>query len=126
MGIKGTHHGFSHFKSGKQVEENFIKLINYQVGLFSQICLKMQSITEGENTLLDNSLIMLGSGLGHGNTHTNKNVACIVAGKGGGSVRTGHNYIHSEGFRLSNIHLGMLKTAGVKINSFGLGKTPTI
>jgi hypothetical protein len=63
--------------------------------------------------------MMLSSGMGDGNKHSNTNLPCVVAGKGGGSVKTGMHYAHDRGTSISNIHLGMLKTAGVKINKFG-------
>ena len=117
--VSMDHHGASHHTTSKAARESFTAIIKYQVGLFANICQKMKDIKEGDNTLLDNSLMMLSSGMGDGNKHSNTNLPCVVAGKGGGSVKTGMHYAHDRGTSISNIHLGMLKTAGVKINKFG-------
>jgi len=50
---------------------------------------KMANLREGEGTLLDNCIMMWGSGLEDGDRHSRKNLPFIIAGKGGGSIRTG-------------------------------------
>ena len=47
------------------------------------------ALREGDGTLLDNCLMMWGSGLEDGNKHSRENLPFIIAGKGGGSLNTG-------------------------------------
>jgi hypothetical protein len=49
----------------------------------------MHSLPEGEGTLLDNCILMWGSGLEEGNKHTREHLPFVIAGKGGGSLKTG-------------------------------------
>jgi hypothetical protein len=50
---------------------------------------KMHALKEGEGTLLDNCIMMWGSGLEDGNKHRRDNLPFILAGKGGGALKTG-------------------------------------
>ena len=50
---------------------------------------KMSALKEGEGSLLDNCLMMWGSGLEDGDKHKRENLPFIIAGRGGGSIRTG-------------------------------------
>ena len=47
---------------------------------------KLHGLREGDGTLLDNCIMMWGSGLEDGNKHTRENLPFILAGKGGGSI----------------------------------------
>ena len=77
----------------------------------------MHSIKEGDKTLLDNSLVLFGSGIRDGNRHNTDRLPIIVAGKGGGSVRTGQVYSYKN-IPMCNLLLGTLKTAGCQLNKF--------
>ena len=50
---------------------------------------KMHGLREGDGTLLDNCIMMWGSGLEDGNKHTRANLPFVLAGRGGGSLKTG-------------------------------------
>jgi hypothetical protein len=50
---------------------------------------RMHNLREGEGTLLDNCIMMWGSGLEDGNKHTRENLPFILAGRGGGKLQTG-------------------------------------
>ena len=50
---------------------------------------KMHSLKEGDGTLLENCIMMWGSGLEDGDRHTRANLPFILAGSGGGAINTG-------------------------------------
>jgi hypothetical protein len=79
---------------------------------------KMDGIKEGDKTLLDNSLVLFGSGMWDGERHNHKQKPLVVAGKGGGKVKTGQHLVN-EGTRMNNLLLGMMQTAGCPIKKFG-------
>ena len=47
--------------------------------------------------LLDNCIMMWSSGLEDGNQHTRQNLPFIIAGKGGGSIKTGRFLADAKG-----------------------------
>ena len=44
----------------------------------------MKSTAEGDGSLLDNTMIVYGSGISDGNKHNNENLPILLAGRGGG------------------------------------------
>jgi hypothetical protein len=50
---------------------------------------RMAAIREGDGTLLDNCILMWGSGLEDGDKHTRANLPFIIAGGGGATLKTG-------------------------------------
>ena len=116
-GIKENHHSLSHH-GGKETRINGIMEINkFLLGFYVKMVKKMSKIQEGNGTLLDNSLIHLGSYIKDGQRHSVHDLPILVAGAGGGSVKTGYYYNH-KGKHLNSLLLGIAKTAGCKMNSF--------
>jgi hypothetical protein len=68
----------------------------FNIQQFAYMVNKMANLREGDGTLLDNCIMMWGSGLEDGNRHTRENLPFIIAGGGGGSLRTGR-FILAEG-----------------------------
>jgi len=58
---------------------------------------RLRSLREGEGTLLDNCIMMWGSGLEDGNKHVRANMPFVIAGKGGGTINTGRFIPDVEG-----------------------------
>ena len=61
----------------------------FNVDQFAYMVKKMHALKEGDGTLLDNCIMMWGSGLEDGNKHRRDNLPFILAGKGGGALKTG-------------------------------------
>jgi hypothetical protein len=69
----------------------------FNIEQFAYMVKKLHSLKEGAGTLLDNCIMMWGSGLEDGNKHTRENLPFILAGKGGGSIETGRFLPHTKG-----------------------------
>ena len=117
-GASGSHHDNSHCGNDAKKRENTEKIARYHVSMYSKMLQKMNSIKEGEGTLLDNSLVLFGSGMKDGNRHSHKDLPILVGGKGGGKVKTGLHKANNNG-KMNNLLLGMMQTAGCQIKSFG-------
>jgi hypothetical protein len=92
---------------------------------FADLLHKLQSIREGEGTLLDHSIVVYGctnsSGTGNGwPGHSLKDVGCILAGRGGGLLpKTGRQVRYSDGTPLSNLWLTLAQLVGLDRKEFG-------
>src|SRR6185369_3044667 len=70
-------------------------------------------------SILDNSMIVYGSGNSDGNRHTHVNLPVILAGGGGGSLTPGR-YVRYKSTPFSNLFLSMADRMGVeKLERFG-------
>jgi hypothetical protein len=75
----------------------------------------MASLKEGDGTLLDHSIMVWGTGLEDGNKHTRANLPFVVAGKGGGSLRTGR-YLPGVKANQGDLLQTLLTAAGIPLD----------
>lgn len=118
-GVQGGFHQLSHHAGNKEKLEMYSKINIYHMMLFSRMLQRMKSIKEGDNTLLDNSLIMLGSGLRDGNKHEHHNLPMLIAGKGRKKMERGFQREFKKDTPLSNLVLGMIQASGIEMSQFG-------
>ena len=79
----------------------------------------MKSVKEGDGTLLDNSMIVYGSGIGDGNAHTHEDLPILLAGRGGGTITPGRHIVAPRHTPLNNLLVSLLHKGGVRTDNFG-------
>lgn len=75
-------------------------------------------IREGAGTLLDNTLIVVGSETSYARVHSVDNIPFMMAGKAGGRIKTGL-HIAGNGDPITRIGLTAMKVMGVPIDKWG-------
>jgi hypothetical protein len=118
IGVKGDHHTISHHKNQKRWTDDYTTVSRWYIEQFVYLLERMKGIDEGGSSLLDNCMVLYGSGLKDGNGHKTKNLPILVAGRGGGSIRPGRRIVSPEGTPLTNLHLSLLQRMGVEAESF--------
>ena len=96
--------------------------------LFAEFLRKLKSTPEGDSNLLDQSMIVYGSGLSDGNGHTHDQLPTVLAGRGGGFVQPGRHIIYQRETPVTNLFLTMLHRVGVRPEHVGdsTGRLPGI
>jgi hypothetical protein len=89
LGFKDEHHSVTHHNLQAEKVDKVAKSTEFNISQFAYMITKMHSLREGDGTLLDNCIMMWGSGLEDGNKHARENLPFILAGRGGGSINTG-------------------------------------
>jgi hypothetical protein len=79
----------------------------------------MQSIKEGEGTLLDNSMVVYGGGISDGDAHNHNDLPVLLAGKGAGTIKTGRHVRYADNTPMNNLYLSMLDRVGVPADTLG-------
>ncbi len=119
VGVNSGHHELSHHQNDEKKMADIQKIDEYLTGQFAYFLDRLKSTPEGNGNLLDNSMICYGSAIGDGNRHTHHDLPIILAGKGGGTIKTGfHHQVKTE-TPLSNLFVSMLDRAGAPVTSFG-------
>jgi hypothetical protein len=135
LNINQDHHGMSHHNGNAATGALLAKVEAWEISMFSSFLQKLDAIKEGNNTILDNSLIFLSSELADGNAHnqgattyagfsapTGKPI--LLAGSAGGKIKTGRHAIYSAAPQ-ANLFIALLNTLGVPATTFGAaGTTP--
>ena len=118
-GTNGSHHEFSHHQDKEEKYTNYSKINRWHNEQLAYMMDRMSAIQEGERTLLDNSMVLFGSSFSDGNRHDPSNLPIIVAGRGGGRVKTGRHIASKKGTPLCNLYVSMLDKMGIPVDSFG-------
>jgi hypothetical protein len=89
LGFNNEHHSQTHHNNEPEKVRKVAAITAFNIAQFAYMVKKMASLREGDGTLLDNCIMMWGSGLEDGNKHSRENLPFIIAGKGGGSINAG-------------------------------------
>lgn len=119
VGVNGGHHSLSHHQNDPQKMEDITKIDTFLVSQTAYFLDKLKAVREGEQTLLDNSLVLYGSGLADGNRHTHHDLPIVLAGSAGKRLDTGRLLHYPKDTPLNNLFLLMCHMAGAKLDSLG-------
>jgi Protein of unknown function (DUF1552) len=117
-GIKGGHHTISHHTT-EEAQKQLAEINRLHMTEFAYFLEKLKNIREGEGTLLDNCMIVYGSGISDGNRHNHDNLPILMAGRGGGTVQTGRHLKFEKETPLNNLYISMLDRMGVQADKVG-------
>jgi len=118
VGVSDGHHGLSHHGNNREKQEKISKINQYHVSLFNYFIEKLKSTTENGRPILDNSMVMYGSGIGDGNRHNHHDLPIMLMGKGGG-LKAGQHVQHKRDTPLTNLYVSMLRRIGAPSAKFG-------
>lgn len=123
-GVSGGHHSLSHHQDKNEAIDKYSKINRWHAEQLAYMMTKMKNIREGESTLLDNSMVLFGSSFSDGNRHDPSNLPILLAGNGGGSIKSGRHINCPDPTPLSNLYVSMLDRMGVEVESFGDSTQP--
>lgn len=123
IGVNSGWHGISHHRDDAAKVAQLKKIDKWHVEQFATFLGKLKGISEGEGTLLDNCLIMYGSGLSDGNRHWHHDLPVVLAGKGGHTVKTGQHFKFEKERPLNDLFLSLLDRVGARVESIGDSKS---
>lgn len=119
IGVAEGHHDISHHGNDPAKLAKKSQIDHFHVTQLAYMLEKMQSIKEVDGTLLDNSMIVYGGGISDGNRHNHDDLPILLAGKGGGTVKTGEHKTYANGTPMNNLFLSMLDKVGVPVETLG-------
>ena len=120
LGVGDIHHLVSHKDSPEWLKVNqfFVKQVAY-------IAERLDSIQEGDRTLLDNTMLLYLSSMLNGHHHV-KDLPVVLVGGGGGQIPGGRvlNYKEQPNRQLCRLYLSLMDKMGVQIDQFGDADAP--
>ncbi|CAA9385947.1 MAG: diguanylate cyclase/phosphodiesterase (GGDEF & EAL domains) with PAS/PAC sensor(s) [uncultured Phycisphaerae bacterium] len=119
LGITEGHHSLSHHGGAADKVAAIQRIDRFHMEQLAYFIERLKSVKEGSGTLLDNTQLLCGSGIGDGNRHNHENLPIVWAGKAGGQVKTGRHVVYPRNTPLCNLYLNMLEMAGTKADRFG-------
>jgi len=119
MGVNAEFHQVSHHVRNRKVIPSYDKINIWHAGQLRYLIDKMKSLQDGSGTLFDNSLILWGSGIKHGDYHSLTDLPLIVTGGAGGKVDLGRHVRYPQAEPYSNLLLTIMGIMGTAATSIG-------
>ena len=123
LGVRGDHHGASH----DDLSDGYERITRFHLTAFADLAKRLDSMPEGEGTVLDNSCLMFLSNMWAGWKHDNMKLPVITAGGLQGTLKTGRSldYLNAgdENRKVCSLYLSIMDRMGVKLEHFGDAQT---
>ena len=119
IGVPDSHHPLSHHQNDPEKLARVRKLNTFMVQQVGYLAEKLQATAEGDGSMLDHTMLLLGSGLSDANLHTWVDVPTLVVA-GTGFAIAGNRSVHCPaGTPLANLQLTLLEKLGLPVETFG-------
>ena len=122
IGAPEGHHDLSHHGKSEEKQAKVQKINLFHMQHFAYFLDHFAGVEEGGGKLLDNCMILYGSGISDGDRHNHDDLPIIMAGKAGGKIKKASHWRFPKDTPLCNLYLWMLNQVGVKADSFGDSK----
>lgn len=119
IGVTSGHHELSHHQNNQEMIEKIRRIDRFYIERFARFLGRMAATPEGEGSLLDNCMIMHGSGICDGNIHNHENLPILLAGRGGGTIDPGRLIAYPGETPLCSLYMALLRRMGCDVASFG-------
>jgi hypothetical protein len=119
IGLPDGHHGISHHGNNPEKLKNYTKLNTYHIETLGYLLKKLQATADNDGNLLDNTIVLWGSGFSDGNTHNNFNVPVVLVGGKNLQMRANRHVGYPKGTPVANLMLGVIDRFGVAVDKFG-------
>ncbi len=119
VGVSEGHHAVSHHQNKPEKLEMLARIQNYHIGLFTKFLDKLDSIPDGDGTLLDHTMLLYGSNMSNSNAHDHYPLPNVIVGGGRGRLKGGQHVLCAEHTPMTNLLVTMLDKADVGVESLG-------
>ena len=121
--INEDYHNLSHHGKAEDKLAQLRVLDEWQMKLFAGLLADLKSVREGEDSLLDRTMVLYGSNLGDANAHSTTNMPTLFAG---GGFRHGQHlaFDRAQNYPLPNLFVSMLQRLGLEGEKFASATGP--
>jgi hypothetical protein len=117
IGVPDPHHPLTHHRNTPEWIEKVTQVNAFHMGLFAKFVEKLQATPDGDGSLLDQTLVVYGSGIADGDRHTHTDLPVLLIG-GAGSLKMGR-HLRYEDVPMTNLYLTVLDRVGVRAETLG-------
>jgi len=119
IGVPDSHHPLSHHQDEPAKLDRLHKINEYHFQQFAYLVKKLDSIREGDGTLLDNTLFLYGSAISDSNTHFHDDLPIALIGGKAAGIQGGRYVRQPRGTPLANLYVSILENLGTPVEKFG-------
>ena len=123
LDVRKAHHPASH----DDLSDDYERVSRYYISQLAYLALRLDSMPEGQGTVLDNSCLMFISNMWSGSRHDSSKVPLLLLGGLGGTLETGRvlDYLDKgdDNRKLCSLYLSLMDRMGVEVPQFGDAET---
>ncbi len=119
LGVREGHHDLSHHGNDEEKKQKIAKINRFHMEQFAYFLGKLKTTPEGEDSLLDHCMVVYGAAISDGNRHNHNDLPVILAGRGGGTLRTGRHVRYANDTPMANLYLSMLERMAAPVERLG-------
>ncbi len=119
INVAEGHHDLSHHGNDEAKKAKIRDINIFHTTQLAYLLQKLDSVKEGDGTLLDHCMIAYGSGNSDGNAHNHDNLPLVLAGGGCGTLKPGSHIIYPKETPLNNLWVSMLNRMEVNLDRLG-------
>jgi len=118
LGISERHHALSHHRGDEPKKEILRKIDQYYVKRLAYFLDRLRSEQLNGESLLNNTMVLYGSGICDGDRHNHDDLPCLLAGNFGSEIKMGQHHVLAKETPMCNLFVTMLNQMGVETTSF--------
>jgi hypothetical protein len=122
LGVTEPHHSISHHGNRAPAIEAHAAVNTYHVKLFAQFIERLQSLEDGDGSILDHSLIFYGSGMGNGNVHSADLLPSLLAGSCAGALKGNRHVVAGPLTPNADLLVSIAEKFDIGLEKFGASK----
>ena len=119
LDVRVSHHYASHHDR----EAEYERISTYYCSQFAYLASRLDALSDGESTVLDNSCLLFINNLWSGSAHDSKKVPVLLSGGLGGTLETGRvlDYTNEgdDNRKLCSMYLSIMDRMGTVLGKFG-------
>jgi hypothetical protein len=121
LGHTDPYHPLTHHRGDPVRRRQAAEIDIYHARMFGEFLQKMRDTKDIDgSSILDNSVIVYGAGMGDGDVHNQWNIpVALIGGASGKLPKGGRHNVYKEGTPFSNLHVTMLNAFDIPTESFG-------
>jgi len=120
IGVTDAHHPLSHDGGNPAKIASMEKINKHHVEQFAYLVQRLDSVKEGDLTLLDQTFAVYGSALGNANMHMQRDLPTVLAGGTAFGLKSGrHLQFPEDKTPLTNLYLTLMEKVGVPLEKMG-------
>lgn len=119
VGVSDPHHPLSHHRNLPENVEKLSKINTFHATLFAYFLERLKNTKEGDSNLLDRSMVVYGSAICDGNSHSHTDLPVILAGGGAGKIKPGRHVRYEKGTPMTNLYVALMDHMEVPLDKLG-------
>lgn len=119
IGISDAFHPLSHHQNNPQKLDRLAKVQTFHTQMFARFVKKLSEMSDGEGTMLDNSILLFGSNMSNSNMHDHFPLPTAIVGGGAGKVKGNQHLRYPDRTPIANMHVALLNRVGIATEKFG-------